>query len=42
VGPKPMSPKVKKKSSIKGRHSEYLEYIPELGNVVEGFMIQLK
>jgi hypothetical protein len=38
VGPKPMSPKVKK-SSTKGRHSEDLEYIPEPGDVVEGFMI---
>ena len=36
VGPKPMSPKAKN-SSTKGRHSEDLEYIPELGKVVEGF-----
>ena len=36
VGPKPMSPKAKK-SSTKGRHGEDLEYIPELGEVVEGF-----
>jgi hypothetical protein len=36
VGPKPMSPKAKK-SSTKGRHNEDLEYIPELGEVVEGF-----
>ena len=36
VGPKTMSPKTKK-SSTKGRHSEDLEYIPELGDVVEGF-----
>ena len=27
----------KKKSSTKGRHGEDLEYIPELGEVVEGF-----
>ena len=27
----------KKKSSTKGRHSEDLEYIPEPGEVVEGF-----
>ena len=26
-----------KKSSTKGRHGEDLEYIPELGEVVEGF-----
>jgi hypothetical protein len=37
VGPKPMSPKAKKKSSTKGRHGEDLEYIPEPGEVVEGF-----
>ena len=36
VGPKPMSPKAKM-SSTKGRHGEDLEYIPELGEVVEGF-----
>ena len=36
VGPKPMSPKAKK-SSTKGRHDEDLEYIPKLGEVVEGF-----
>ena len=36
VGPKPMSPKAKK-SSTKGRHGEDLEYIPEPGEVVEGF-----
>ena len=36
VGPKPVSPKAKK-SSIKGRHGEDLEYIPKLGEVVEGF-----
>ena len=36
VGPKPMSPK-EKKSSTKGRHSKDLEYIPEPGEVVEGF-----
>ena len=36
VGPKPVSPKAKK-SSIKGRHDEDLEYIPEAGEVVEGF-----
>ena len=36
VGPKPMSPKAKK-SSTKGRHGEDLEYIPKLGEVVEGF-----
>ena len=36
VGPKPVSLKAKK-SSIKGRHGEDLEYIPELGEVVEGF-----
>jgi hypothetical protein len=37
VGPKPMSPKAKKKSSTKGRHSEDFEYIPEPGEVVEEF-----
>ena len=31
-----MPPKAKK-SSTKGRHGEDLEYIPELGEVVEGF-----
>ena len=36
VGPKPMSPKAKK-SSTKGRHNEDLEYIPEPGEVIEGF-----
>ena len=36
VGPKPMSPK-EKKSSTKGRHGEDLEYIPEPGEIVEGF-----
>ena len=36
VGPKPVSPKAKK-SSTKGRHGEDFEYIPELGEVVEGF-----
>ena len=36
VGPKPVSPKAKK-SSTKGRHGEDLDYIPELGEVVEGF-----
>jgi hypothetical protein len=36
VGPKLVSPKAKK-SSTKGRHGEDLEYIPELGEVVEGF-----
>ena len=36
VGLKPMFPK-SKKSSTKGRHGEDLEYIPELGEVVEGF-----
>ena len=35
VGPKPVSPKAKM-SSIKGRHGEDLEYIPELGEVVKG------
>jgi hypothetical protein len=37
VGPKLVSPKAKKKSSTKGRHSEDLEYIPELEDVVDGF-----
>ena len=36
VGPKLVSPKAKK-SSIKGRYGEDLEYIPELGEVLEGF-----
>ena len=36
VDPKHVSPKTKK-SSTKGRHGEDLEYIPELGEVVEGF-----
>ena len=36
VGPKPVSPKAKK-SSTKGRHNEDLEYIPEPGEVIEGF-----
>ena len=36
-GPKTCVSKDKKKSSIKGRHGEDLEYIPELGEVVEGF-----
>jgi hypothetical protein len=36
VGPKPMSPK-EKMSSTKGRHGEDLKYIPEPGEVVEGF-----
>ena len=35
VGPK-LSPKAKK-SSTKGRRGEDLEYIPEPGEVVEGF-----
>jgi hypothetical protein len=29
--------KGKKKSSTKGRHGKDLEYIPELGKIVEGF-----
>ena len=33
LGPKPMSPK----ESTKGRYGEDLEYIPEPGEVVEGF-----
>ena len=37
VGPKPVSSKAKKKSSTKSRHGEDLEYIPEPGEVVEGF-----
>ena len=36
MGPKPVSPKAKK-SSTKGRHGEDLEYIPESGEVVQGF-----
>ena len=36
VGPKPLSSKAKKSSTM-GRHSEDLEYIPEPGEVVEGF-----
>jgi hypothetical protein len=36
VGPKLVSPKAKR-SSTKGRHGEDLEYIPELGEVVERF-----
>jgi hypothetical protein len=36
VSQKLVSPKAKK-SSTKGRHSEDLEYIPEPGEVVEGF-----
>ena len=36
VGPKPASAKAKK-SSTNGRHGEDLEYIPEPGEVVEGF-----
>ena len=36
MGPKPMSPKAKK-SSTKGRHGEDMEYILELGEIVEGF-----
>ena len=36
VGPKLVSPKAKK-SSTKGRYGEDLEYIPEPGEVVEGF-----
>ena len=36
VGPKLVSPKAKK-SSTKGRHNKDLEYIPEPGEVVEGF-----
>jgi hypothetical protein len=31
MGPKPMSPKAKKKSSTKGRHGEDFEYILEPG-----------
>ena len=31
-----------KKSSTKGRHGEDLEYIPELGEVVEGFDVKNK
>ena len=36
LGQKHVSPKAKK-SSTKGRHGEDLEYIPELGEVVEGY-----
>ena len=36
VGPKPVSPKAKKLST-KGWHGKDLEYIPELGEVVDGF-----
>jgi hypothetical protein len=36
VGPKLVSLNAKK-SSTKGRHGEDLEYIPEPGEVVEGF-----
>ena len=36
VGPKHVSPKAKKLST-KGWHGKDLEYIPELGEVVEGF-----
>ena len=36
VGPKLVSPKAKN-SSTKDRHSEDLKYIPEPGEVVEGF-----
>ena len=36
-GPKTCVSKGKKKSSTKGRHSEDLEYIPEPGEIVEGF-----
>ena len=36
MGPKHVSPKAKK-SSTKDRHGEDLEYIPKLGEVVEGF-----
>ena len=36
VGPKPMFLKAKK-SNTKGRHGEDFEYIPKLGEVVEGF-----
>ena len=36
-----MSPKAKK-SSTKGRHGEDFEYIPELGEAVEGFDVQMK
>ena len=41
VDPKPISPKAKK-SSTKGRHGEDLEYIPESGEVVEGFDVKMK
>ena len=36
-GPKTYVSKGKKKSSAKVRNGEDLEYIPELGEVVEGF-----
>ena len=36
VDPKPVSPRAKK-FSTKGRHGEDLEYIPELGELFEGF-----
>ena len=36
VGPLPVSPKAKK-SSTKGRDGQNLEYIPEPGEVDEGF-----
>ena len=36
LGPKPVSPEAKK-SSTKDRHGQDLEYILELGEVVEGF-----
>ena len=36
VGPKLVSPKAKNSSS-KSRHGDDLEYIPEQGEVVEGF-----
>ena len=36
-GPKTCVSKGKKKSSTKGRYGEDLEYIPEPGEVVEGF-----
>jgi hypothetical protein len=38
VGPKPVSPKVKKKSSTKGRHGEDFKYTPEPGELVKGFV----
>ena len=36
-GPKTCVSKGKKKSSTKGRYGEDLEYIPEPGEVIEGF-----